>query len=111
MKNTIAKCLVVLTVSGCAGGSGTVAAPNLLNGKYFMAGDNTCTGIKQISDGRVMCYNGAKEPTGYRDAMTDQQIQMYQYNQQLALQRNAQARADRAAFVQEMDRAAAAIQQ
>jgi hypothetical protein len=58
-----------------------------------------------------MCGNPAGEQTGYRDAMTDQQLQMWQYNQQLALQRRAQARADGAALAQELQRTAATIQQ
>jgi hypothetical protein len=58
-----------------------------------------------------MCANDAGEDTGYRDAMTDQQIQMWQYNQQLALQRRAQASADRVALAQAMQQTASSIQQ
>jgi len=111
MKNIIAKCFVVLTLAGCSGSSTPLAVPNLVNGKYYMAGDITCTKGRSISDSRIMCANDAGEDTGYRDAMTDQQIQMWQYNQQLALQRRAQASADRVALAQAMQQTASSIQQ
>tara|TARA_R110002096_G_scaffold123112_19_gene266548 strand:+ start:4503 stop:4787 length:285 start_codon:yes stop_codon:yes gene_type:complete len=55
-----------------------------------------------------MCHNAAGKQTGYRDAMTAQQIQMWQFNQQLAQQR---AIADRAALAQQMQQTAASIRQ
>jgi hypothetical protein len=33
-----------------------------------------------------MCINSAGEEVGYRDAMTDQQLQMYMHNQQMEAQ-------------------------
>ncbi|CAJ1305508.1 hypothetical protein RAG73_21875 [Klebsiella pneumoniae] len=84
-------CLAMCFLSGCS----KQAAPNYFNGNYYMAGDESCTHIRQIGYGRVMCSNDEGIETGYRDAMTqadmnyyqmqqmNQQMQMAQLNQQL----------------------------
>lgn len=109
MKIRFASCLfaVALALAGCAGGSGPTAAPNFMNGYYYLAGDSTCTQIRQIAVGRVMCVNPQGQDTGYRDAMTDQQIQMWQYQNQMAQQ---QAAASRAAFAAQLQQTAASVQ-
>lgn len=66
-----------IILGGCSS-----AAPNLVNGKYYMMGDKNCARYNPISDGRIMCYTKNGEQVGYRDAMTDQELQMYMYNQQ-----------------------------
>ncbi len=66
----------VLMLSGCAHD----AAPNLFNGRYYMAGDPTCVRIRQLSENRIMCTDNNGYDKGYRDAMTYEQIQMYQMN-------------------------------
>lgn len=104
MKNTNVICVIVLGLAGCADGAGSDPVPNFFNGKYYMAGDTNCTSMRQIADARVMCYDAAGRQTFFRDALTSQQIQMWQYNQQLAQQRNA-------ASVQSMRQAAASLQQ
>ena len=111
MKPIIVNFALICSLAGCSSGSGSAAAPNFFNGRYYMAGDSSCTQIRPLSDGRVMCTNDAGDETGYRDAMNDQQLQMWQSDQQLAQQRSAQASAERAAFAQEMQRTSAAIQQ
>lgn len=35
-----------------------------------------------LSDSRIMCVNKKGEETGYRESMTNQQLQMYMYQQQ-----------------------------
>lgn len=64
----------MLWVAGCA----TSPAPNFYNGAYYMAGDASCVHLQAISPTRVMCQNAKGQQTGYRDAMTDQQLMMYQ---------------------------------
>jgi hypothetical protein len=53
--------------------------PNVFNGNYYMAGDKSCKRITSINDTRVMCYDKKGQPTGYRDAMTAQDMQAWQY--------------------------------
>ena len=80
-------CLLNLFCIGCAS-----AVPNLIDGKYYMAGDSGCTQGRKISDNRIMCVNSDGEDTGWRDAMTDQELQMYQHKQNLqAMQDQANA--------------------
>ena len=62
-------------VSGCA----TSPAPNLFNGNYYMVGDSNCVQGRSVTSTRIMCIDKNGKETGYRDAMTREQIQMYQY--------------------------------
>ena len=73
--------LILSSVSityGCA-----TARPNFYNGKYYMAGDDNCRYMRQIATDRIMCSNANHVDIGYRDAMTDQQLQMYMNQQQV----------------------------
>lgn len=70
--------LSIIIFSGC----GNTAMPNFYKGKYYMAGDDNCRKIRSISDTRIMCANKDGQEMGYRDAMTDQQISMYQSDRQ-----------------------------
>lgn len=63
-----------LIISGCA----STAMPNFYNGNYYMAGDSNCVRMRPLSSTRIMCINKKGADTGYRDAMTSQQMQMYQ---------------------------------
>lgn len=63
-------------LSGCAS-----AMPNAINGKYFMAGDSNCKRYRMLSDDRIMCLDSDGQETGYRRAMTNQELQMWQFNQ------------------------------
>jgi hypothetical protein len=67
--------LVGIILSGCA----TTPAPNFMNGQYYMSGDADCVNARNISPTRISCLNAKGQDTGYRDAMTPQQIQMYQF--------------------------------
>lgn len=64
----------MLLISGCASNP----APNYFNGNYYMAGDSNCTQMRPLSSTRVMCIDTNGQNTGYRDAMTYEQMQMYQ---------------------------------
>ena len=82
MKN-ILLIILISTLVGCAS-----AKPNFYNGRYYMTGDSDCVKGRAISESRIMCANSKGQETGYRDAMTDQQLQMYQHNQQMSQQKN-----------------------
>ena len=68
-----------ILVSGCAGG----AMPNFYNGKYYLAGDSNCRYMRQLEANRIMCQDASRKDIGYRDAMTDQQLQMYMHQQSM----------------------------
>ncbi|MCP3017577.1 hypothetical protein [Cupriavidus basilensis] len=85
----IATLFLAVTVAGCA----SSAAPNFVNGRYYMAGDSACERYRVLSPSRIMCFNSDGQATGYRDAMTDQQLQMYQFNQQMTVQQMQQLNA------------------
>lgn len=77
-------------IAGCA----SDPAPNFFNGNYYMAGDSSCVRITALSPSRIMCHDSNGVAKGYRDAMTSQQIQMYQYqqyNNQLQMQQMNQS--------------------
>lgn len=69
--------LVTILLGGCAS-----AMPNFVNGKYYMGGDSNCSRYRILSESQIMCINEDGKDTGYRNAMTDQQLQMYQMQQQ-----------------------------
>ena len=66
-------------VSGCAGS----AMPNFYNGKYYMAGDSNCRYMRQLEENKIMCSDSSGKEIGYREAMTDQQLQMYMHQQSI----------------------------
>ena len=68
-------CVAVWAIflSGCTSAS----AANYINGNYFMSGDVACKKYKPVSSTRIMCANSKGNITGYRDAMTSSQLQMY----------------------------------
>lgn len=72
----ISSLIVILSLTGCGG-----ASPRALNGKYYMAGDSNCKRYRVISDDRIMCIDSDGRDTGYRNAMNNQELQMYQFNQ------------------------------
>ena len=100
MKKIVTALLATALTSACVGTQ--AAAPNLYNGYYFMAGDETCTQMRALSATRIMCTNSAGQETGYRDAMTDQQLQMYQHSEEMQAQRAAQSAAQTAAWANSM---------
>ena len=92
--------LCPLIIIGCA----PVAEPHLINGQYFMGGDENCIKFLPVSPTRIMCRNSKDENTGYRDAMSPAELQMYQYQKiQAQIQANQ--------FLQQQNAASAAFQQ
>ena len=77
MKNFTLLWLVIF-LGGCAD-----AAPNLIGGKYYMAGDSDCTSYRMLSESRIMCIKKDGTEMGYRDSMSDQELQMHMYRQQM----------------------------
>ena len=74
---------LIVILAGCAS-----AMPNFHNGKYYMAGDSSCQQARQYTEDKIMCIDGNGKETGWREAMTDQQLQMWQHNQQMEQQQN-----------------------
>lgn len=72
--------IFAVLVAGCQ----TTAAPNSFNGQYYMAGDTACTNVRAATATTVMCSNSKGEDTGYRNAMTAADIQMWQFQQMRA---------------------------
>lgn len=71
------------------GGCATSASPRYVNGNYYMVGDASCVRGRMLSETRIMCADKHGNDTGYRDAMSPQQMQMYQMQvaqQQVQLQ-------------------------
>ena len=73
MKKIIVLALT-LTLVGCA----KTAMPNYFNGNYYMAGDSDCTRMRQVDNNVIMCTSDDGVETGYRYAMTQGDMQMYQ---------------------------------
>lgn len=84
----------LLLLAGCS----QTASPTFDDGSYYMTGDPTCVNyMVNPKAKRIMCHNSKWQPTGYRSAMTNQQIQMYQYKQMMQAQQNANMSAQIAA--------------
>lgn len=81
------KALIVLSTIACLGGCAS-AQPNFNYGHYYMTGDSECAYTQQRTENTIHCYNSDKEPTGYRVAMTDQQMSMYMHKQSMTQQAN-----------------------
>jgi hypothetical protein len=54
------------------------ARPQLFQGDYYMVGDTNCTQYRFVFPTRIECMTRENVATGYRDAMTPEQLQMYQ---------------------------------
>lgn len=63
-----------IALSGCA----STAMPNFYAGNYYMAGDKGCVRMSSLSPTRIMCHDKKGNQTGYRDAMTREDLQVYQ---------------------------------
>ena len=61
-------------------------ALNFVNGRYYIAGDKDCKYSRSISDSQIMCLDQNSNETGYRNALTSDEVQMFAYNQQVQVQ-------------------------
>lgn len=75
----------LLALTGCE-----TAAPNFINGHYYMAGDAACKNMTAYEPGRIMCADAKGKNTGWRTAMTDQELYVYQTNRMIEAQQSAQ---------------------
>ena len=78
---------ILLGLSSC----GVTPGPTLFQGNYYWTGDSSCESSSYRTDTSINCYNSDKEPTGYRNAMTNQEMQAYRYEQQRKQQEFSQA--------------------
>lgn len=70
----------LLVMSGCSSN----AYPQFYAGKYYMMGDESCQFVRPLSETRVMCMDEDKNEMGYRDALTYEQLSMYQAQVELS---------------------------
>ena len=73
-------------IAGCS-----TPGPQLLRGSYYWTGDSSCESSSYRTDTSINCYNSDEEATGYRNAMTNQEMQAYKYEQQRKQQEISQA--------------------
>lgn len=76
-------CSIALVLSGCINYPATPREAD--DGKYYMMGDNRCRYYEMIAENTVQCFDEDQHKTGVRYAMTDQQLQMWQFKQRQAL--------------------------
>ena len=53
------------------------------NGKYYMLEDSNCRSFKSMKNDRVMCYDAHGKPTGWRKALSNQELQMYMHEENM----------------------------
>ena len=68
---------ILLGLSSC----GVTPGPRYFNGNYYWI-DSNCVGVRPLTATSIECRNSDKEETGYRNAMTNQEMQAYKYQQQ-----------------------------
>lgn len=73
--------IIAISLTGCAS-----AMPNFYDGHYYMVGDSNCVDGRPLSNNRIMCIDSSGKETGWREAMTDQQLQMYNNERQQLIQ-------------------------
>jgi len=66
-----------LLLAGCYS-----AVPNYYNGQYYVVGDKNCVRFRAIGDTTIMCLDKKGNETGYRRAMTEQEL--YEYQRKIA---------------------------
>jgi hypothetical protein len=54
-----------------------------VNGNYFVGGDKNCVRYRVLSSNSIMCLDKHGKETGYRNAMTTQELQVYMQQQQI----------------------------
>jgi peptidoglycan hydrolase CwlO-like protein len=90
MKSKVILILLAIFINISITGCFNTAKPNLVNGKYYMMGDSNCALYRAKNDSQVNCYTSSDEYVGYRNAMSNQEISMYQHNQGIKQQESAQ---------------------
>lgn len=77
MNRILAVVALSLMLVGCA----RQAMPNYYQGAYYMAGDDNCRSMRLVEPGTIMCMDADGNNTGYRQAMTQGDMQVYQMQQ------------------------------
>lgn len=54
------------------------AVPTFYNGQYYVVGDKSCVRFRAASNANIVCLDKKGNETGYRRAMTEQEIYDYQ---------------------------------
>lgn len=67
-----------LIISGCA----STAAPNYVNGGYYMMGDTKCKSASPVSANVIRCFDKNGQPSELRSARSAQDLQMWQWRMQ-----------------------------
>ena len=65
--------MAVLLLAGCA----SSAAPNYINGRYYMAGDSACARVNVNQYGNLDCYNSKGEYTESRSPISEMQAKAW----------------------------------
>lgn len=78
--------VISLLLSSCA--LFRVAEPYKINGNYYMVGDNNCVQWRVTDFNRIDCYDSSGTPTGYRTAMSQQDMMLYINKQNQSSQSN-----------------------
>jgi hypothetical protein len=68
-------------LSGCS--STPSAKMTSLGGKFYMVGDSNCAYYKQRDENSILCANESKQPTGYRNALSDQELQYKMHRERI----------------------------
>lgn len=80
------KNLIILSACVVLTACGSVASPQLINGKYYMGGDTNCrrysSNAQGISGDEILCADKNGVITGKRSPMSMQEMQMYQMRQE-----------------------------
>lgn len=81
--------VAILNLSGCS--STPSAKMTNVNGKFYMVGDSNCAYYKKRDDNSILCANENKQTTGYRNALTDQEIQYGMHRERIQQAESAEA--------------------
>lgn len=77
------KALVLVAILFLIAGCSSSIYPSYYAGKYYMiGGDEGCSYVQQITDTSIMCLDEERNQTGYRDALTGDQLNDYLAQQQ-----------------------------
>lgn len=68
-------------LSGCS--STPSAKMTSVGGKFYMVGDSNCTYYKQRDENSILCANENKQTTGYRNALSDQELQYKMHRERI----------------------------
>lgn len=89
MKNTFFILTIMLIVSACS--STPTAKMTSIDGKFYMIGDSNCIYYKKRDNQSILCANESQQTTGYRNALTDQEIQYGMHRERIQQAESAEA--------------------